>query len=332
MSPETFTPIAFGLNTPFDVEEREAIKHIHAAVCASDHADAATLAAEIHRYVAGLESLGEVLVAYPSPRASQTLGSRERGLDTLVDALSRANPANFEFLLPTRAIVGRALAMAEGNFYRFLDHVCDETLHGDLRGELRQLAIDRMHACLYTKLVEELLSGLAYDAELEHEVRSRAVAALTQIWERRLTYRVREFFPILQATWDARQKVTAVGGTLAGTHELFSLLQAGCDARFVDVLAGADPSPDALEAFREFLFGATTEELDRLSQDMAASGATSVSIMDQAVTGGQDGVTVFYSFFRTRHLQAQARRVACLPGPKRTAEAYVMISYLQKQL
>jgi len=332
MTSEATTPLVFGLNTPFDTEEREVIEQIHDAVRNSDHPEGAKLVAEIHRYIAGLENLGEVLVAYPSPRASQTLGSRERGLNTLVDSLSTAGPANFEFLLPTRAIIGRALVMAESNFYRFLDHVCDESLKGKRRRELRQLAVDRMHACLYTKLVEELLSGLAYDGELAHEIRSQAVAALAQIWDRRLTYRVRDFFPVLQATWDARQKVTAIGGTLAGTHELISLLQAGCDQRFVDVLAGDDPSPDELEAFREFLFGTTSEELDRLSQDMAASGATSVSITDQAVTGGQDGVTVFYSFFRTRLLQAQARRVANLPGPKRTAEAYVMISYLKKQI
>ncbi|MCB9849340.1 MAG: hypothetical protein H6817_01395 [Phycisphaerales bacterium] len=325
-------PILYGLHSPFDTEERAAIEQVYSQVCASDHPDAQELAGEVRHYVSSLENLGDILARYPSPRASQTLGSRERGLHTLVETLSHATPANFEFLLPTRALIGRALAMAESNFYRFLRHVCDEVLAGAERDRLRARVIDRMHACMYTKLIEEVLSALASDHDLDHEVRSRAVAALSQIWDRRLTYRVRDFFPILEATWNARQKITVVGGTLSGTHEMFALFQAGCDARFVDFFAAPEPSTDEIEAFREFLFGTSSEELEQLSKDMAASGATSISVTDQAVTGGQDGVTVFYSFFRMRHLQATARRMMNTPGPKRTAEAYVLIAYLMQAM
>jgi hypothetical protein len=329
---ESIIAIQYGPHSPFDDEERESIAEIHTRVLGSGHPQADFFGEEIRRQIACLGRLGAVVDRYPLPSADQTLGSRTRGLQTLVDALSRANPANFEFLQPTRALVGRALVMAESNFYRFLRHVCDETLDGDESKRLRTSAAQRMHGCLYTKLVEDVLSGLACDAQLAHDVRSRAVAALSQIWEQRLTYRVCDFFPVLEATWSARQKVTAVGGTLGGTQEMFALFQAGCDPRFVDFFTRPDPDADEIEAFREFLFGVTTEELDRLSRDMTASNCTSVAITDRAVTGGQDGVTVFYSFFQLRHLQATARRLANLPGPKRTAEAYVMISYLMQRL
>jgi len=323
-------PIVHGMHSPFGREDRALIAEIYSGVSSAGSAQAEAFADEICRQVMCLEMLGEVVDRYPSPRDPQTLGSRTRGLQTLVETLCHASPADFEFLLPTRALLGRALVMAESNFFRFLRHVCVEALPGSEGVALRDAAVQRMHVCLYTKLVEEVLSELACDAEMQLEVRSRAVAALAQIWEHRLTYRVRDFFPILEATWSARQKFTAVGGTLSGTHEMFALFQAGCDPRFVDCFMRPDPDADEIEAFREFLFGATSEELDQLSRDMAASGATSVPITDQAVTGGQDAVTVFYSFFRMRHLQAVSRRLAKVPGPKRTAEAYVMISYLLK--
>jgi len=324
--------IRFGVHSPFDAEERKTIVDIHNRVLASGHAEAEDFSRELCLKVDCLDRLGAVVNLYPLPSADQALGSRTRSLHTLVDTLSRANASNFEFLQPTRAIVGRALVMAESNFYRFLRHVCDEALTGEEHRRLRSAAVQRMHECLYTKLVEDVLSGLACDPELSQDVRSRAVAALSQIWEHRLTYRVCDFFPVLEATWSARQQFTAIGGTLSGTQEMFSLFQAGCDARFVDFFVRPNPDADEVEAFREFLFGATSEELERLSQDMRASGTTSVALTDRAVSGAQDGVTVFYSFFRMRHLKATARQLAGLPGPKRTAEAYVMISYLMQRL
>lgn len=326
----TPAPIVYGDHSPFDAHERATIGEILERVCASGHPEAGQFADEMRRKVICLDGLGDVIEHYPSPRANQTLGSRSRDLASLVKSLSRASPADFDFLIPTRAVIGRALVMAESNFYRFLRHVCEEALAGAECEALRDAAAERMHHCLYTQLVEEVLASLVCDGELNHEVRSRAVTALAQIWEHRLTYRVRDFFPVLEATWSARQKVTAVGGTLTGMHEIFSLFQAGCDPRFVDCFVRPDPQADEIEAFREFLFGASTEELERLSADMAAADITSVSIRDRAVTGGQDGVTVFYSFFRMRNLQAMARRFGKLPGPKRTAEAYVMIAYLMQ--
>jgi hypothetical protein len=328
----TSAPIRYGPHSPLDAEERQIIAEIHARVGASAHPHADALAEEIRGKIACLDTLGDVLQRYPSPGSHQMLGTRSRGLNSLVDALSRATPADYEFLIPTRAVLGHALVMAESNFYRFLRRVCEEAITGEDCIALRDGATQRMHLCLYTMLVEEVLASLACDGGLPHEVRSRAVAALSQIWEHRLTYRVRDFFPILEATWSARQKVTAVGGTLSGVHELFGLIESGCDPRFVGCFTRPNPDADEIEAFREFLFGATTEELERLSADMAESNTDSISITDRAVSGGQDAVIVFYSFFRARHLQTIARRLAKLPGPKRTAEAYVMISYLMHKL
>ena len=323
-------PVRYGPHSPFDPQERETIERICNRVKNQAGTQAEELVMAIRRQMVCLEWLGQVLSEYPSPLASQTLGSRHRGLDTLVDSLSHTNPANFEFHVPTRALLGRALVMAESNFYRLLRHICGEIFAGPEGQALREEASERLHICLYTKLVEEVLSTIASDDTLDRDVRSKAVVALAQTWERRLNYRVRDFFPLLEATWEARQTVTVTGGTLSGTQEIFELFQAGCDPDFVGFFARPNPTEDELEAFREFLFGTSTEELDRLAHEMAAQGISSIRLHDANASSDRDAATVFYEFFRSRHLLALGRRLANLPGPKRTAEGYVMIYYLSR--
>ncbi len=159
------------------------------------------------------------------------------------------------------------------------------------------------------------------------------------IWEQ-ATYRVSDFFPVLQATWEARRRVPVTLGTLIGTAEMFGLIQAGCDERFVDYLVRPDHSEDEAAAFREFLFGATTEQLDRVRAEMSGTGksvigkdelSTENMPLDAHTFGGDPALTMF-EFFLSRHLQAAARRQADLPGPKRTAEEYVMLHYLEQSV
>ncbi len=326
----TDDPVRYGPNSPFDAEERSIIEAIYERLARAGDPGAAQLGDTIKRQMVCLEWLGEVLANYPSPLSEQQLGTRQRGLQTLVDSLCNTNPATFEFHLPTRALLGRSLVMAESNFYRLLGHVCREAFDGQEASNLHAQTVRRLRVCLYTRLVEEVLTAIASDIGVDREVRAKAVVALAQIWERRLTYRVSDFFPILEATWEARQKFTAVGGTLSGTQEMFELFKAGADPRFVDFFARPNPSEDEIEAFREFLFGALTEELDRLTREMRGRGDTSTVVRDRTEIGDQDPATVFYGFFRFRQLQATARRLAGVPGPKRTAEVYVMISYLEQ--
>lgn len=330
MTAQHVQPIDYGPQSPFSPDEREIIDAIYGEVLASQHSQAEQLRQTIREQAACLEQLGQVVARYPSPLGEQRLGQRVRGIGTLVDTLSRANPANFGFSLPTRAVIGRALDMAESNFYRLLRHVCRELLTGDQQGKLLDAATQRLRVCLYTRLVEEVLSAIATDDSLDRAVRERAVVALAQVWEQRLTYRVSEFFPILEATWEARQRITVTGGTLGGTQEILDLFAQGCDPKFVDCFTRPDPHPDEVEAFREFVFAAPAEELDRLAKQMAEQGIHSVTLHDAMNAPDRDSVSVFYEFFRSRYYLAMARRVANTPGPRHTAEGYVMISYLAR--
>ncbi|MCP4590998.1 MAG: hypothetical protein GY842_09655 [bacterium] len=324
------SPVQYGPNSPFTPEERMTIETLYNRVVESDHPEARQLKRMIQQQMACLEWLGETLVQYPSLLKEQTLGSRKRSLETLVETLCHTNPANFDFFLPTRAFLGRALDMAESNFYRLLRHVCSEILPEGSCSPLREEATRRFHVCLYTKVAEEVLEAIASDPQVEQTVRERAVLALAQIWEHRLTYRVKEFLPILEATWQARRQITVTGGTLGGTQELFELFQNGCDPEFVEYFTRPDPSADEVEAFREFLFGVCAEDLSRIEQRMRESGQGSIALEHSIPPPNDDPTTVFYEFFRSRHLLALARRLGDLPGPKRTAEGYVMASYLHQ--
>jgi len=323
-------PICYGTNSPFTLDEREAIQAVFQEVQASDHPQAPALATTIRQQMVSLEWLGEVMAQYPSPLGEQTLGQRQRGLDTLIEKLSQSNAANFEFFLPTRALLGRALDMAESNFYRLLMHVCDEVIPGETGEHLYGRATYCLRLCLYTKLVEEVLSVITSDNDLDRSVRCKAGEALAHVWDRRLGYRVRDFFPLLEATWEARQRITVTGGTLHGTQEVFELFQEGADPQFVDYFVRDSKTDDEVEAFREFLFDTSAEELNRLAREMSASGLNSIRLDKPLKLPDRDVATMFYEFFRSRQLLASARRLARLPGPKRTAEGYVMIYFLEK--
>jgi hypothetical protein len=320
---------------PFDAEEREVIVAVVHAIESYDSDVAAQLSARVREAIESLDHFGGVLCEYPSLFAQQSLGSRRRDLGTLVDALSRADLSNFDMFLPTRALVARTLVMGEVNFYRLLRFAANEVIAPD---ELAALLprVDRLLVeCLYTRLAEMVLIHIASDAKVTRDVREKAVLSLTHIWER-VTYRISDFFPVLHATWHARRRVQVTAGTLMGTAELFALMREGCDESFVNYLERPEHTHDEEAAFREFLFGATTEQLERMQQHMHECGQSVMAREEMASFGPKsapdmmagDPAIAMFEFFLSRHLQAAARRHAGLPGPKRTAEEYVLLHYL----
>jgi hypothetical protein len=79
------------------------------------------------------------------------------------------------------------------------------------------------------------------------------------------------------------------------------------------------------------LFGTSSEELERLELLMAREGKTSIELDSRLGSSARDGGSILFEFFRARLVQCSARRVAELPGPRHTAEGYVMLAWLEKQ-
>lgn len=327
----------FGPHGPFDTEEQAVIRAVFAAAQDAARPEAPSLLAAVQGRIDLLEQLGAAIDAFPSLLRPQTLGQVTRDLDSLVELVSRSDLSNFDMVLPTKALLGRDLVMAEVNFYRLLRLVCHEGLAEADAARLAPQVDQLLCICLYARLAEDVLKHIASDRTVPDLLRHRAVRALVQIWEHN-TYRVQDFFPMLKATWDARRRVPATLGTLMGTSELFGLLCQGADPEFVECLTGAEQTTEVAEAFREFLFGARTEQLRALEAELAASGravcgpqelADKGQLADAHASAGDPSMAMF-EFFLSRHLQAAARRLTGRPGPKRTAEEYVMLRFLER--
>jgi len=327
----------FSSHGPFDRTERATVLAVYESLEAQPGSQ--PWLATIHENRRQLERLGEVLNGYPSLFLEQSVGGRKRDLQSLVNRLTAATPANFEMFLPGRAQLSRVLVMGEVNFYRLLRTACCQVLADDKRIELLRDIDHHLCHALYTRLAETVLTSIVSDNALSLRLRDLACMALAQIWENS-TYRVEDFFPILEATWEARRQVPATLGTLMGTSEMFRLLEAGGDERFVDYLARPDHTEDEQAAFREFLFGTTTEQIGEMEARMAAEGKHVIGVddlppevlKDACSQGSDDPSLAMYGFFLSRHLQASARRHAEAPGPKRTAEEHVMIYFLENEV
>ncbi len=335
------TALRFAQDSPFPEEEQFSLRRVGEAIARSGHPAAAEMLGAIARQITRIEGVGAALAAFPPVFREATLGARKRDLATLVELHARATDADMDMFLPTRAVLGRALLLARLNSWRLLDYVTEESVPAadPTRPALRR-EVDRwLHRCVYSVLTEEVLSAISMDAGLAVEVRREAVRNLVSIWDGTPSAEVRAFFPLLEAVWSARRQLRVNVGTMLGFSEMMMLLQAGCDPQFVHYFAQARRSRDEAQAFQEFLIGVSTEQILSLEQLLQATGRTSMSREEAAQALGERGPDAAaahpgvraYLIFRERYLQAAARRLRQLPGPKHTAEEYVMIYFLERQ-
>jgi len=342
----TAPQLVFGPIDSLSAPERSTLETLWRQIEASGHAKANDFLARMAKGVARVECVAEALEAYPAILHEKKLGVRERSLETLVEHLAQADDSNYELFVPTRAIVGRTLVVAELNFWRMIGYLAGEVdsicVDPGSKAELdavRAEVDEWLHGCVYTLLAEEVLGSIARDPDQPCELRTCAVEKLVGIWGNYLHWAVRDFFPLLQATWSARRRIRVSIGTTLGVSEMMRLLQAGCDMEFVEYFARPNPTQDEARAFQEFLIGVPTEAIRSLVQLMEEEGRTCMSpeearqalgLVTPENDTGHAGVRA-YRFFRERHLQASARRLRNEPGPRRTAEEYVMIYFLEKE-
>lgn len=330
------------LDTPvLTQDEKRLIRDITDSLKECRNPDAAHLDQAICESIARLSDLARVMNAYPSLLESQSLGQQRRDAASLIEALSNATLFTVDMLLPMRAAVGQVYVMARLNLFRLLHQVAQEALGGRDEFTAVEDAIGaRISQSIHNKVIESLLIAIVCDDSLGRAVRIKAATALTHLWEDRFSRRIEAFLPVLETTWEARRQTTVQLGTLMGVSEVFALMRAGGDIRFLDYFSRKTCPPEELQAFREFLFSVSTEELESLSDKLiegqhrasypGVDTTLSLSptyLYDHTAT---DFVTQLYLFFVKRHLEAHARRIRNLPGPKRTAEEYVMVYFLEQ--
>ena len=156
-----------------------------------------------------------------------------------------------------------------------------------------------------------------------------------RIWEDRLEAEIDDFAPVLESVWRARNKVRPVIGTTLGTHEFFRLLKECSDTRFLEHFEGDVPD-EQLQAFEEFLFGLSYEQLSALRERMHNDNQSSLSSEQARAAMGRpaswapenEGPQGLYTSYKKRKVKAQYRALTQAPGPRNTAEEFVMSSFL----
>ena len=257
--------------------------------------------------------------------------------ETLIDALCRVPDWDLDLNIPTKAVFGQAYLIAKINFFKALGYALEalqapEKLKDDVERELGQ--------SIYSKLAEELFITIITDPHAARSVKIGAAKPLFQVWEDRLLTEIDDFAPVLESIWKARNEVRPVLGTMRGTQEFFRLVQAACDERFVDYFAAGDVPDEQRQAFEEFLFGISHEEITKLREHLEEAGDGCVSFDEARALLGRSGSSwaptsgpqALYTSYKRRRVKAHYRALTGAEGPKKTAEEYVMIAFLQRDI
>ena len=286
----------------------------------------------------GLAALVQALRSYPSLRDRATLGRRERSGETLMQKLLAAGTHAVEWSLPTKAIISRTFGIAKVNFWtamRYAAQACEE--RRDLG--LEKAISEAIEEAVYTRLAEELYGSFVTSRSATADLRRDAIDALIDLWDGRVGFATYRFCPLLRSAWAARCRAPRAFGTMMGTSEIFGLLFADCDARFVETLTEGE-DPERVQAFEEFLFDLPYESLVRVRARMREEGndcvgpetvARYLGLNDIGLRPLIDDPKALYSSFRTRRVKSQYRLSMGVPGPKRTAEGYVLEALLRDQ-
>jgi hypothetical protein len=289
---------------------------------------------------AGLGHIAEAMRTYPSLRLKRSLGGKERSLQTLVDGLIRGGEHAFEWNLPTKAVLSRAFGIAKVNFLTSLRFVVEACQSEEVPSLLEEIAGD-VEEAVYTRLAEELLGTLVTSPSTDADMKRLAAFQLVDLWEGRIELTIDRFMPVLRSAWQARQRAKRVFGTMLGTAEVLQLLFRDCAPEFVGWFSRREATPEQQSAFEEFLFDLPYESLQRVRYRMMEDG---LSVIDRAKVEEYLGLTPgvlqpmvadpkdLYISFRRRRVRAQYRANTGAPGPRHTAEGYLMEAILRHQV
>lgn len=316
------------------------------------------------RWMKSLSHIMEALKACPSVYASESVAGRTRDLDTLIERLCQSNSANIDFVLPTRALLGQAFVQAKINFIKTVLYVLENDATAD--PELRRCLENALEESIYLKLAEELLTASVSNGANSFDLKKAAARLLIPMWEQRQMVPVEAFTSLLLSIWRARCRVQETFGTLVGVHEVFSLMRAECQPRFLDFFTREWVTEDEREAFREFLFGVSFEELQKIREYMEDNSVQVVGPSDvwnilgyvpsstsSAVPAESDEILrdlphgppprllpsgalnrsgrtaeFVYNSYRRRRIRADYRALTKRQGPRKTAEGYLMEYHL----
>ena len=308
---------------------------VFASECTGPHAT--DLRQALDRGFQTLAPLVLSLESYPSLRDRHVLGGQARTYETLMKTLVEGGEHGLEWVLPSKAVLARAFGIAKVNFLTSLSLA----LQGCDDAEPYVARIDEaVEEAVYTRLAEELYASFITSRTTGRNVKALAVEQLIGMWDGRPGLVTTRFCPILRSAWAARTRAPRVFGTLFGTTEIVGLLFQDCDEKFVSWFSGHEQDSEQRQAFEEFVFDLPFESLEQVRQQMKEEERTCVGSREverylglgehnlRTLVGGPKSL---YVSFRRRRVKAQYRTSMRAPGPKRTAEAYILAAILLEE-
>lgn len=314
----------------FDDRERELVAAVIAYVSERNNDEGRFLGATLER----LAHAGALIRDCPSIATSwHSRPVAHLSGEPLIDLLCRVPDWDLELHIPTKAVLGQAYLVAKINFFKALGYALDITGGGDA---LSDSVHRELGQSIYSKLAEELFVSIVTDPVGRTDVKKSAANLLFRIWEDRLAAEVDDFAPVLEAVWEARNRVRPVLGTMRGTHELFRLVSEVRDDRFLSYFEGSVIPDEEVQAFEEFLFDISHEEINRLRAYLSERGASILSTDEARSVLGRardswmplGGPQALYTSYKKRKIKAHYRALTGAPGPRKTAEEFVMTAFL----
>ena len=322
--------------TVLDRHETELVEESLAAVESRSPADAEILRGLLEE----LKATSSLLDRQRPLRRPTQLGGEPRNETTLIDHLCTIDGLSGDLALPLKATLSRTYLLTKINFLRgFVKATsaladvpgCTRMTH-DLREELAQ--------SIYTLLAEELFLALLRKPDVTRRTKQRAADQLITVWDD-AALEIDDFAPLLESAWHARNRINSAYGTLLGATETFRLVTEDCSPEVLEFFGRDGMSADESAAFEEFLFNMTSEELATLRRAMqqqhlsAASPAWAAEILGRQIEELEHSHEIdpmaLYRSYQRRQLAADFRLMSAAPGPRRTAEGYLMVYLLDQQ-
>jgi hypothetical protein len=319
-----------------DRHESELVEAALAAVATRSPGDAQIL----QNLIVELRSTSELLDRQRPLRRPTALGGEARDEGTLIEHLCALDGLSGDLALPLKATLSRTHLLTKINFLRgFVKATAalgDTPQAAKMTHELRE----EVAQSIYTLLAEELFLALLRKPDISRRIKQRAADQLITIWDD-AALEIDDFAPLLESAWHARNRINTAYGTLLGATETFRLITEDCSPEVLEFFGRDGMSADESAAFEEFLFNMTSEELATLRRAMqqqhvsAASPAWAAEVLGRQIEDLEhrheiDPMALYRSYQR-RQLAADFRGMSAAPGPRRTAEGYLMVYLLDQQ-
>ncbi len=321
-----------GLSTAcFDVAEADILREVMERL-QDRHDDRLFVRGVLERLV----RLAQAVKGFPSLYAPEKLAGHYRGPETLVEQLARRGSFATPLGLPVKASLAHDFVLAKVQAFRAILIVL-EVPETQVSPALRERLRLKIGQSIYTLLADQLLMDIVVDGDVGLDRKRRAAELLVRFWERCIDLEIDDFCPLLESAWRARNRLVVEFGTLIGSVEVMRLLASAADPDIVDAFLRDDMSEGQRQAFEEFLFGISFEQLETLRREMNREGlvvidrswvARTLGLPKEELFSGVADPEAMFISYQKRQLGASYRRLRDVPGPRRTAEAFLMLSIL----